>query len=108
MNLNKKNVIVYGEIPDAGKFINEHSIMIVPLLSGGGMRAKILEGMAHGKVVLSTALGLEGIDAKHKKDVLIADTPMDIIENIAFALKDKANTNVKRVKILFIITRVVS
>jgi len=89
MNLKMKNVTVYGEIPDASKFINAHSIMVVPLLSGGGMRAKILEGMAHGKVVLSTSLGLEGIDAQHKKDVLIADTPNAIIENITFALKDK-------------------
>ena len=89
MNLNKKNVIVYGEIPDAGKFINEHSIMVVPLLSGGGMRAKILEGMALGKVVLSTQLGLEGINAQHQQDVLIADSPEEIIENIAFALDDK-------------------
>ncbi|MFK7772944.1 MAG: glycosyltransferase family 4 protein [Saprospiraceae bacterium] len=89
MNLNKKNVIVYGEIPDAGKFINEHSIMVVPLLSGGGMRAKILEGMALGKVVLSTQLGLEGIAGKHQQDVLIADTPEAIIKNIAFALDDK-------------------
>jgi len=89
MNLNKKNVIVYGEIPAAGKFINEHSIMVVPLLSGGGMRAKILEGMALGKVVLSTQLGLEGIAGKHQQDVLIADTPEAIIENIAFALDDK-------------------
>jgi glycosyltransferase involved in cell wall biosynthesis len=89
INLNKKNVIVYGEIPDAGKFINAHSIMVVPLLSGGGMRAKILEGMALGKVVLSTQLGLEGIAGKHQQDVLIADTPEAIIENIAFALDDK-------------------
>ncbi len=89
MNLKMKNVKVYGEIPDAAKFINEHSIMVVPLLSGGGMRAKILEGMALGKVVLSTQLGLEGIDAKHQQDVLIADTPEAIIDNIAFALDDK-------------------
>lgn len=89
MNLKKKNVIVYGEIPDAGKFINQHSIMVVPLLSGGGMRAKILEGMALGKVVLSTRLGLEGIAGQHQQDVLIADTPEAIIENIAFALDDK-------------------
>lgn len=89
MNLKMKNVTVYGEIPDAIKFINQHSIMVVPLLSGGGMRAKILEGMALGKVVLSTNLGLEGIEAKHKKDVLIADTPQAIVENITFAIKNK-------------------
>ena len=53
------------------------------------MRAKILEGMALGKVVLSTQLGLEGIAGKHQQDVLVADTPEEIIENIAFALNDK-------------------
>ena len=53
------------------------------------MRAKILEGMALGKVVLSTQLGLEGINAQHQQDVLIADSPEAIIENIAFALDDK-------------------
>ncbi|MBL7775228.1 MAG: glycosyltransferase, partial [Saprospiraceae bacterium] len=57
-------VHVHGEVPDAAGFINQHSILVVPLLSGGGMRAKILEGMALGKVVLSTSLGLEGIAAR--------------------------------------------
>lgn len=49
--------------------------MVVPLLSGGGMRAKILEGMAVGKVVLSTRIGMEGIDAQHRRECLLADTP---------------------------------
>ena len=84
MKLNMKNVKVYGEIPDAGKFINAHSVMVVPLLSGGGMRAKILEGMALGKVVLSTSLGLEGIDARQKREVLKADSANDFIESIQF------------------------
>jgi len=89
MNLKMKNVKVYGEIPDANQFINAHSIMVVPLLSGGGMRAKILEGMALGKVILSTTLGLEGINAEHQKEVLVADTPEQIIENISFALEHR-------------------
>ncbi|MEM6963705.1 MAG: glycosyltransferase family 4 protein [Bacteroidota bacterium] len=89
LQLKMKNVKVYGEIPDANQFINAHSIMVVPLLSGGGMRAKILEGMALGKVILSTTLGLEGIDAKHKKEVLIADAPKAFVKNITFALNNK-------------------
>lgn len=65
----------HGEVQSAPDFINQHSIMVVPLLSGGGMRAKILEGMAVGKVVLSTTLGMEGISAKDRKECLLADTP---------------------------------
>jgi glycosyltransferase involved in cell wall biosynthesis len=81
-----QNVFVHGEVPDAADFINGHSVMIVPLLSGSGMRAKILEGMALGKVVLTTSLGLEGITARPGKEVLVADTPGQFEEQIAFCL----------------------
>ena len=40
------NLIVEGEIFDAVEFINSKAIMIVPLLSGTGMRFEIIEGMA--------------------------------------------------------------
>lgn len=79
-----KNVTIHGEVPDALKFINQHSLMIVPLLSGSGMRVKILEGMALGKVVLTTSVGLEGIDAKNQEEVLIANTPEEFIKAIEF------------------------
>lgn len=79
-----KNVHVHGEVADAIQFINQHSLMVVPLLSGSGMRAKILEGMALGKVVLTTSIGLEGIEAKDKKEVLVADTPDEFIQALEF------------------------
>ncbi len=79
-----KNVIIYGEIPDAIHFIKQHDIMLVPLTSGGGMRAKILEGMALQRVVLTTTIGLEGIDARHQKEILLADTLSEIINNLQF------------------------
>jgi glycosyltransferase involved in cell wall biosynthesis len=69
------NVVVHGEVPNASDFILQHSLMVVPLLSGGGMRAKILEGMALGRVVLSTSLGMEGIPVADGQEALIADTP---------------------------------
>ena len=81
------NVKVYGEVPDATNFINAHSIMVVPLLSGSGMRAKILEGMALGKVVMTTSLGLEGIAAQHKEEVLVADTISEFEDCIHFCFQ---------------------
>ena len=82
-----KNIVVHGEVPDAIDFINNHSVMVVPLLSGSGMRAKILEGMALGKVVISTSLGLEGIPAEHRREVLVADTPAQFIQQLIFCYK---------------------
>ncbi len=79
-----QQVIVHGEVPDAKDFINQHPIMIVPLLSGSGMRVKILEGMALGRVVITTSIGLEGIEAQHEKEVLIANTAEDWFHCLKF------------------------
>ncbi|HMO41066.1 MAG TPA: glycosyltransferase family 4 protein [Saprospiraceae bacterium] len=75
-------VIVHGEVPDAAAFINQHPVMVTPLLSGSGMRVKILESMALGRTVVTTSLGLEGIQARHRQEVLMADTPAAFVQAI--------------------------
>ena len=75
----KKNINVFNhkEVQDSSKFISEHDVMLVPLLSAGGIRVKIIEGMAHGKAIISTKIGAEGIDYKNEENILIADSPKD-------------------------------
>ena len=51
------------------------NIMIVPLLTGSGMRMKILEAMAMSMPVITTTVGVEGIPLVNGKSCLIADTP---------------------------------
>jgi len=80
--LNMERVVFHGEVPDAAAFLNQHSVMVVPLLSGGGMRAKILEGMALGKVVLSTRLGMEGIEATDRRECLLAEQATEWLEAV--------------------------
>lgn len=82
MNKSDDRLVIHGEIPDAHQFIRDHHIMIVPLFSGSGMRVKILEGMALGKTIITTSLGLEGIPARHGQEVLIADNAPEFIEAI--------------------------
>lgn len=67
------SVRVVGEVPDSVTFINEHSVMLVPLFAGSGIRIKIIEGMSAGRAVISTAVGAEGIQCKHGDNILIAD-----------------------------------
>ncbi|HMN89287.1 MAG TPA: glycosyltransferase family 4 protein [Saprospiraceae bacterium] len=88
LRLQVPNVIVHGEVPDAAEFINNHSMMVVPLRSGSGMRVKILEGMALGKAVLTTRIGLEGIDARHRREVLIADDAKSFVNAVSFCYND--------------------
>lgn len=71
--INIPNIDVVGEVEDALDFMKSKNIMIVPLLSGSGIRVKILEGMAIGKTIISTSIGAEGIDCKHNHNIMIAD-----------------------------------
>jgi glycosyltransferase involved in cell wall biosynthesis len=82
------NVEIIGEVDDALRFIHEHSIMIVPLFSGSGIRIKIIEGMACGRTIISTTIGAEGIHYTHPENILIADKPQEFLERISACLND--------------------
>ena len=71
---NSETVHVEGRVDDAKEFMAAHSVMIVPLLAGSGIRVKIVEGMAMGKPIISTSQGAEGLKYENKKNILIADT----------------------------------
>ncbi len=86
----RPGLVVHGEVSDAKAFINNFPVMVVPLLSGSGMRVKIIEAMALGRVVITTAMGLEGITAGHQEEVLIADTPYEFVKAIEYLLQENA------------------
>ncbi len=88
-NLNAKNIVVHGEVESSTDFLNQHSVMIVPLFSGSGMRAKILEAMSLGKIVITTPLGLEGIDATDGDEVLIAQTAEAFMNQLAHCVANE-------------------
>ncbi len=87
--IKKTNVIFSGEVESATDFINSKALMVVPLLSGSGMRIKIVEGMALGKTIISTSIGAEGIPATHKYNILIANEIKDFSDGIISIFKDK-------------------
>jgi len=82
--LDLENVIVEGEVPDAGEFIRTKTISIAPLLSGSGIRVKIIESMSHSKAVVSTSVGAEGINYTNNKNIMIADTPEEFAKAIEY------------------------
>ena len=83
------NVTIVGEIDNAYEFICSKEIMIVPLKYASGTRVKIIEAMALGKVIITTNIGLEGINAKNGENILIADFSNEFVEVISKYLNDK-------------------
>ena len=73
--LKVEGMVFHGEIPSVPDFLDTYGILIVPLLSGGGMRLKVVEAMGAGKCIISTSIGAEGIFYNQGEHLLIADTP---------------------------------
>ena len=63
--------------------------MIVPLLSSGGMRVKIVEGMAMEKCIISTSLGAEGINFTNDQNILIANDSEGFYNAIQRCISDE-------------------
>lgn len=87
--MNQPNVVFLGEIADAYEFINSKSIMVVPLHSGSGMRIKIIEGMALGKPIVTTAVGTEGISTTSGLNIVIAEDAKDFVDSISALIENR-------------------
>ncbi len=83
------NVVFKGEVADAYDFMNSKAIMVVPLHSGSGMRIKIIEGMALGKPIVSTAIGTEGISTISGKNIIIADSAEAFVNAISELIENR-------------------
>jgi polysaccharide biosynthesis protein PslH len=51
-----------GWVPDIGPWFADATVVVVPILSGGGTRLKVLDGLASGRPIVATTRGAEGID----------------------------------------------
>lgn len=88
---NIEGAVCEGEVASAERFIEDKRMLIVPLRSGGGIRVKILEAMAAGKIVISTAVGMQGISATPGIHYLLANTQDDFKKAIGWCMENKAD-----------------
>lgn len=82
------NVKFVGEVENSKEFIKSHPIFIVPLMAGGGVRIKIIEQMALGRVIISTPIGAEGLEVMNGENIMIAETSDDFIRDIDYLLRN--------------------
>ncbi|WP_256583828.1 glycosyltransferase [Burkholderia singularis] len=68
-----EHVHVHGFVPSLDPILADAHLLFVPLLTGGGVRVKILEAMSNGIPVISTRKGCEGLGATDQVDIVIRD-----------------------------------
>jgi glycosyltransferase involved in cell wall biosynthesis len=84
---NSGSVVVTGYVPDLEPYLKQAAVLVIPVRAGGGMRVRILEGFAYGEAIVTTTVGLEGIDAESGKEVLVADSPQEFAEAVISLLE---------------------
>jgi glycosyltransferase involved in cell wall biosynthesis len=83
-----QNVVFTGTVPDMRPYLEEASVVVVPLRLGSGTRIKILEACVAGKAVVSTSVGAEGLNLVHGRDIEIADAAADFATGVVGLLRD--------------------
>lgn len=76
------------DVEDITKEYEMADALIAPIRIGSGSRYKILEAMASGVPVITTAVGASGLDVKDGQELLIANTPEEFLEAIDTLITD--------------------
>lgn len=81
-------VTVTGPVADVTPWYESAHAVIVPVRAGGGTRIKILEAFAHGRPVVSTPAGAEGLGVAPGRQLLVAGSPADFAADCARLMRD--------------------
>jgi len=68
-----REIFVHGYVDDVEPLRADADAFVVPLLTGSGVRIKIVEALAAGLPVVSTTKGCEGLPVQPGRDLLVAD-----------------------------------
>ena len=77
-----EGVMVTGSVPDIRPYIRHASAVVVPMRIARGIQNKVLEAMSMARPVVVSSMGLEGIDAAHGQEVLVADSADEVLAGL--------------------------
>lgn len=84
------NVVLTGFVDDIRPYVAAADVYVIPLFVGSGTRIKAFEAMAMNRPVVSTGLGVEGLDVRDGETYLRADDASTFTSAILRLLDDRA------------------
>jgi glycosyltransferase involved in cell wall biosynthesis len=78
------------KVEDLNPYLEDAALMVIAVRAGGGMRVRILEAFARGIPVVTTTVGLEGIEARCGEEILVEDDPVGFAQSVIRLLEDEA------------------
>lgn len=90
LELEKKSGInVVGPVADVSPYYEGTTLVVVPVLTGGGTRLKVLEAMAFKRPIVSTHFGVDGLTVESGVHVFISDDPGTFASYCVHLLRDR-------------------
>jgi len=87
-NIKDPNVEIYGMVEDIRPFVSKANVCVVPLRIGGGIRIKIIELLSMKKAIVTTSIGIEGIDVIDGEHLIVKDSENDFADTIIKLFND--------------------
>jgi len=79
---------VLGPVPSMAEALGRATVSVCPLRSGSGIQNKVLEALAVGTPVVTTAIGNQGVQATPGRELLVADAPEAFAGEVSRLLED--------------------
>jgi glycosyltransferase involved in cell wall biosynthesis len=85
-----EHVEVTGEVPDVRDWLNRAAVFACPMVSGTGIKNKLLEALAMEVACVATPVACQGMRVADGRELLVADGPREHAERIVELLRDSS------------------
>ena len=83
-------VTLLGSVESLAAEHDRAAVCLVPLRVGSGLKIKLLEALAHGKAVVSTSVGVQGLEAWSGSTITVADEPANFADAVVALMHNDA------------------
>jgi glycosyltransferase involved in cell wall biosynthesis len=85
-----RGVQLLGFVDDLEECFSQSRVFIAPLRFGSGIKVKVLNSMCRGLPIVTTTVGVEGLDVVNFKHIVVADTAAEYAQSVLQLMSDKA------------------
>jgi glycosyltransferase involved in cell wall biosynthesis len=82
-------IVWHGRVQSVTPFYETASVFVAPLLSGSGIKIKILNALSHGLPVITTTIGIEGFPREWRDCIHVADSPEEFAHAVELLANDR-------------------
>lgn len=73
-NLKDAHITKLGRVKDLSEIYQQSKLVVCPLLSGAGMKIKLVEALSYGKAIVSTPVGADGVKITNGIHAIITES----------------------------------